>query len=124
MVLRVLGLRQMHNPAYIHCVFLYLNEIVMYLHKRIHGESDTILRMDEGRKRVLGNEPMICSEGRKAEMPQKQKINREKVNAALNTQCSKCGCLITPAQILRVDSQRMKCPECGERCRRATGEPI
>jgi len=48
-------------------------------------------------------------------MPQKQKINRDKVNAALNTRCTKCGCLITPAQIVRVDSQQIQCPECGER---------
>jgi ribosomal protein S27AE len=47
-------------------------------------------------------------------MPSKQKINREKVQAALNTLCPKCGYSITPAEIRRVDFDSMKCPKCGE----------
>ena len=48
-------------------------------------------------------------------MPRKQKINPEKVMAALNTVCTKRGYSITPARIRRVDFQRVECPECGER---------
>lgn len=48
-------------------------------------------------------------------MPQKQKINFAKVNAALDTPCPKCGYLIAPAELRRVDFERVVCPECGER---------
>jgi hypothetical protein len=47
-------------------------------------------------------------------MPRKQKSNREKVQAALTTLRPKCGYSITPAEIRRVDFDRMKCPKCGE----------
>jgi predicted RNA-binding Zn-ribbon protein involved in translation (DUF1610 family) len=47
-------------------------------------------------------------------MPSKQKINLEKVLASLNTLCSKCGYSIPPAEICRLDTERMKCPKCGE----------
>jgi predicted RNA-binding Zn-ribbon protein involved in translation (DUF1610 family) len=47
-------------------------------------------------------------------MPGKQKINREKVEAALNTLCPKCGYSITPAEIRRVNNDTMVCPKCGE----------
>jgi ribosomal protein S27AE len=40
-------------------------------------------------------------------MPQKQKINLEKVLASLNTVCPKCGCSITPDKIRRIDSERI-----------------
>jgi ribosomal protein S27AE len=43
----------------------------------------------------------------------KNKINRAKVLAALNTICPKCGYSISPAQIMRIDFDRMRCPECG-----------
>jgi predicted RNA-binding Zn-ribbon protein involved in translation (DUF1610 family) len=48
-------------------------------------------------------------------MPSKQKINRAKVEAALNTPCPKCGYSIAPADIRRVDFERVECPKCGER---------
>ena len=44
---------------------------------------------------------------------QKNKINRAEVMATLNTVCPKCGNSISPAQIMRIDSERMRCPECG-----------
>jgi ribosomal protein S27AE len=47
-------------------------------------------------------------------MPRKQNINLDKVMAALNTVCPKCGCTITPDRIRRIDFERMVCPECGE----------
>jgi ribosomal protein S27AE len=48
-------------------------------------------------------------------MPNKQKINLQKVQAVLNTLCPKCGYSITPAEIQRVDFDAMLCPKCGER---------
>lgn len=47
-------------------------------------------------------------------MPSKQKINLEKVQAALNTLCPKCGYVIQPAEIRRYDFNTMKCPACDE----------
>ena len=44
---------------------------------------------------------------------QKNKIDRTKVLAALNTICPSCGFSISPSEIVRVDSQRMRCPKCG-----------
>ena len=46
-------------------------------------------------------------------MPRKQKIDRQKVLAALNTVCPSCGVLIPPAEIMRIDSERMRCAKCG-----------
>ena len=43
----------------------------------------------------------------------KNKINLTKVMAALNTVCPKCEYSISPAQIMRIDCDRMRCPECG-----------
>jgi ribosomal protein S27AE len=48
------------------------------------------------------------------QMPRKEKIHLEKVLAALNTLCPACGYSITPAEIRRVDFDKMKCPRCGE----------
>jgi predicted RNA-binding Zn-ribbon protein involved in translation (DUF1610 family) len=48
-------------------------------------------------------------------VPQKQKINLEKVLASLNAVCPKCGHEITPAEIKRVSSEEMECPACGSR---------
>ena len=47
-------------------------------------------------------------------MPRKQKINSEKVEAALNTLCPKCGYVIPPAEIRRYDFDTVKCPKCKE----------
>ena len=38
----------------------------------------------------------------------RQKINRKKVEAALNTLCPKCGYIIPPAEIRRYDFNTMK----------------
>jgi ribosomal protein L32 len=48
-------------------------------------------------------------------MVTKQKINHEKVQAALNTVCPKCGYVIPPGEIRRVDFSLVECPSCGER---------
>jgi len=48
-------------------------------------------------------------------MVSKQKINREKVMAALNTLCPKCGYSIPPEELRRIDFSRVECPSCGER---------
>jgi predicted RNA-binding Zn-ribbon protein involved in translation (DUF1610 family) len=56
----------------------------------------------------------LAKESLKLKMPSKQKINRKKVEAALNTLCPKCGYSIPPAEIRRYDFNTMKCPKCGE----------
>jgi ribosomal protein S27AE len=43
----------------------------------------------------------------------KNKINLEKVLAALNVTCPSCGYSISPAEIVRIDFERMKCTKCG-----------
>jgi hypothetical protein len=40
--------------------------------------------------------------------------NRAKVLAALNTACPSCGYSISPAEIVRLDSERMRCLKCGK----------
>jgi hypothetical protein len=61
-------------------------------------------------------------------MPQKRKINRDLVNAALNTSYPKCGGSIPPAQIVRVDFERVECPKCHTRfipdCRSPTQQKL
>jgi hypothetical protein len=46
-------------------------------------------------------------------MVTKQKINREKIQAALITLCPKCGYAIPPGEIRRIDFEQMTCPQCG-----------
>jgi predicted RNA-binding Zn-ribbon protein involved in translation (DUF1610 family) len=46
-------------------------------------------------------------------MTPKRKINLKAVRASLNTVCTECGYSVSPAEILRIDSERMKCPKCG-----------
>jgi ribosomal protein S27AE len=43
----------------------------------------------------------------------RNKIDRAKVLSALNTVCPSCGFLIPPAEVVRVDMQRMVCPKWG-----------
>jgi predicted RNA-binding Zn-ribbon protein involved in translation (DUF1610 family) len=47
-------------------------------------------------------------------MPRPQKINLEKVRASLDKVCPKCGALISPAEVRRIDFERIECPVCGE----------
>lgn len=47
-------------------------------------------------------------------MPRSSKIDMAKVMAALDKVCPKCGRTITPAEVRRIDFDRMKCPACGE----------
>ena len=46
-------------------------------------------------------------------MTRKNKIDRAKVMAALNTVCPSCGYAITPREISRVSFTEMKRPKCG-----------
>ena len=60
---------------------------------------------------------MLISPSRDESRPpgmQRNKINRTKVLAALNTICQSCGLSISPAEIVRIDSERMRCPKCGD----------
>ena len=43
----------------------------------------------------------------------KNKINRAKVLAALNTTCPSCGVSLPPAGVVQVDFEQMRCPKCG-----------
>jgi len=52
-------------------------------------------------------------------MPSKQKINRAKVMAALDTICTECGHAIAPDQVRRIDMLHVECPKCGKRFIRA-----
>jgi ribosomal protein L37AE/L43A len=56
-------------------------------------------------------------------MVSKAKINREKVLAALNTVCPKCGYSIPPEKIRRIDFSVVECPSCGERFTPGGGRP-
>jgi ribosomal protein S27AE len=47
-------------------------------------------------------------------MPSRKKINLEKVQASLYKVCPKCGGLIPPAEVRRIDFERIECPVCGE----------
>jgi ribosomal protein L37AE/L43A len=48
-------------------------------------------------------------------MPRARKINLEKVRASLDAVCPKCGKLIAPANVRRIDFERIECPVCGEK---------
>jgi predicted RNA-binding Zn-ribbon protein involved in translation (DUF1610 family) len=48
-------------------------------------------------------------------MPRSRKINLEKVRASLDALCPKCGKVITPAEVKRIDFEHIECPACGER---------
>jgi predicted RNA-binding Zn-ribbon protein involved in translation (DUF1610 family) len=48
-------------------------------------------------------------------MVRAKKVNLEKVKASLDAVCPKCGKAISPAEVRRVDFERMECPACGER---------
>jgi ribosomal protein S27AE len=48
-------------------------------------------------------------------MPRSRKINLEKVLASLDAVCPKCGKSISPAEVRRIDFERIECPVCGER---------
>ena len=48
------------------------------------------------------------------EMPSKQKINRAKVMASLDTICTKCGHPIPPGDLRRIDTFLIECPQCGD----------
>jgi rRNA maturation protein Nop10 len=43
------------------------------------------------------------------------KIDLQKVLARLNTTCPKCGKVISPSEVRRINFEEMIFPECGER---------
>jgi hypothetical protein len=47
--------------------------------------------------------------------PRKQKIHLTAVRACLDMVCTKCGYLIPPAEIRRIDFETVRCPACGEK---------
>jgi predicted RNA-binding Zn-ribbon protein involved in translation (DUF1610 family) len=56
-------------------------------------------------------------------MPSKQKINRAKVMASLDTICTECGHAISPDQIRRIDMLYVECPKCGKQFVPSTKQP-
>jgi hypothetical protein len=48
-------------------------------------------------------------------LPMTRKINLEKVRASLDAVCPTCRKVISPAQVRRIDFERIECPVCGER---------
>ena len=59
---------------------------------------------------------VCCARGLECQtMPSRKKLNLEKVRASLDAVCPKCGGLIPPAEVRRVDFERIECPVCGER---------
>ncbi len=48
-------------------------------------------------------------------MARARKIDLEKVQASLDAVCTKCGKVIPPAEVRRIDFERIECPVCGER---------
>ena len=53
----------------------------------------------------------ICLAGA---MPHRRKLDLEKIRASLDTVCPHCNASIPPEDQNRADSERMKCPHCGE----------
>jgi hypothetical protein len=47
-------------------------------------------------------------------MPSRKKINLETVQASLDAVCPRCGKLIPPAEVRRIDFERIECPVSGE----------
>jgi hypothetical protein len=47
-------------------------------------------------------------------MPRSRKLNLDKVRASLDAVCPKCGGLISPAEVRRIDFERIESPVCGE----------
>ena len=45
-------------------------------------------------------------------MPKRGKFDIEKIRASLFTLCPNCGHKITPEEMQRLDSERMRCPVC------------
>jgi len=46
-------------------------------------------------------------------MPSRKKVNLQKVLASLNANCPKCGRVIKPNEISRVNFKEMICSACG-----------
>ena len=44
---------------------------------------------------------------------QRKKIDLKKVLESLITVCPSCGVSISPAEVMRVDAEQMRCPKCG-----------
>jgi len=44
-------------------------------------------------------------------MPSRRKLDLEEVKASLSTLCPQCGDAIAPAELRRVDFERVRCPK-------------
>jgi transposase len=55
-------------------------------------------------------------------MPRSRKIDLAKVQSSLDKTCRKCGFMVTPDLLKRVDCDRIECPKCGENFRPMAAE--
>jgi DNA-directed RNA polymerase subunit RPC12/RpoP len=66
---------------------------------------------------------MECGGVRQYRVPRFKKINLGKVKECLGTVCPKCGRVIEPAEIQRVNFEEIACPDCGSRFQAGKGKP-
>ncbi len=45
-------------------------------------------------------------------MPRRSKMDLAKLHASMDTTCPHCGFTISPAELVRIDSERVRCPSC------------
>jgi predicted RNA-binding Zn-ribbon protein involved in translation (DUF1610 family) len=62
--------------------------------------------------------------GLKSGVTPRGKIGLQKVHESLTTTCPKCGRIIQPSEIRRVNFEEMICPECGAPLRRSEDETV
>jgi predicted Zn finger-like uncharacterized protein len=47
-------------------------------------------------------------------MAGRRKLDREQILASMNVKCPLCGAQLPPNKQMRIDFERMRCPDCGE----------
>jgi ribosomal protein S27AE len=47
-------------------------------------------------------------------MPRRSKLNLEAIRSAGNVGCPHCNVILSPAEYLRLDSERLRCGKCGK----------
>src|SRR5438270_13430558 len=47
-------------------------------------------------------------------MPRRSKYNLEAIRALSNVECPHCNVILSPADYLRLDSERLRCVKCGK----------
>jgi DNA-directed RNA polymerase subunit RPC12/RpoP len=47
-------------------------------------------------------------------MPRRSKLDLEAMRASLNVDCPHCHAALSPAEYMRLDSERLRCTKCGK----------